>query len=83
MYFLLMQLLHDNCKSQSDHATPQIRAGVRLGCFKLPALHWGVRSRPGETPEEQELLGTAHGSARLAGERKVQRLSPGWRSGWW
>lgn len=83
IHFPLIQLLCDNCKSQSDHAMPQIRAGVRLGCFQLPALHWEVRSRPGRLPEEQDLLGMAHGSARLAGERKVQKISPGWISGWW
>lgn len=94
-HFLLMQLLCENCKSLSDHAVPRIRVGVRLGYFKLPALlqgarsGWkvaqcqGVRSRPGGLPEEWGALGTTHGSIRLAGERKVQRLSPGCRSGWW
>lgn len=33
-------------------------------------------------PEKRDPLGTVHGSARLAGEGKVQGLSPGWRSGW-
>lgn len=37
-----MQLLRENGKSLSDHAVPQIRAGVSLGCFKLPALPRGV-----------------------------------------
>jgi len=38
-----MQLLHENCKTLSDHAVPQVRAGVRLDCFKPPVLLCGAR----------------------------------------
>lgn len=43
IHFLLVRLLRENCQSRSDHAVPRIRAGVRLGCFKPPALLQGAR----------------------------------------